>query len=69
MISFTGKIGNTVTISRADIKYAHLLKSTVMYLIRRSDGSICLSLKNGKKIFIDNIKDGETICEAIQWRS
>ena len=69
MISFTGKIGNTVTISRADIKYAHLLKSTVMYLIRRSDGSICLSLKNGKKVFIDNIGDGESICEAIQWRS
>lgn len=68
-ISLTGKIGNTITISRSDIKRAHLLKSTVMYLIRRSDGSICLSLKNGKKVFIDNIKDGETICEAVQWRS
>ena len=68
-ISLIGKSGNIINISRSDIKRAHLLKSTVMYLIRRSDGSICLSLKDGKKIFIDNIRDGETICEAVQRRS
>ena len=60
-----GKPGRSITILRSDIKRASFLKSTVMYLIRRGDGAVSLTLQSGKTYLLPNLVEGERICSAL----
>ncbi len=65
-VNLLGRQGKQLSILRGDIQRVRFLKSTVMYRIRRSDGGIAILLKNGKTVFISNLRDAENILGAMR---
>lgn len=64
-VDLLGRPGKALSISRGEILRARFMKSTVMYRADRSDGGVCLSLKNGKTLVLPSLCDAETILDAL----
>lgn len=65
-INLAGRPGRTISIPRSEIKRVRFLKSTVMYRVKRGDGGISISTKNGKTIFISSVLNGENVLGALR---
>lgn len=61
-----GRTSKEKIIPRSEIRRARLLKSTVMYFVRREDGAIALDLKNGKTVVIPDVQNGEAVLSVLR---
>ena len=65
-IDLLGRPRKAESIPRSEIKRARLLKSTVMYRIRREDGAVSFTLQSGRTVVVSGVQDGEGILSALR---